>query len=218
MKTFVSWSGGKDCMFALYLYRQSQKDKPCYLLNMCEADSEKSRSHGLNRTMITAQAEAMNFPLIQQPIIDGNYEQSFKEAISKLKAEGVTTGVFGDIYLEGHRVWIERVCREMNIDSVFPLWGMDTAEAIQRFVSEGFKTIVVAVGKEKLSPTFLGRVIDDSFLNDLHATPNIDLCGENGEYHTFVFDGPLFNHPVSFSKIREYENDKSWLLELKSTV
>lgn len=205
-------------MFALYLYLRNKKDESCYLLNMSEADIKKSRSHGLSHTMIIAQAKAINFPLIQEPIIDGNYERSFKEAISKLKAKGVTTGVFGDIYLHEHRVWIERVCNEMRIESVFPLWGMDTKEVIQRFISEGFKTMIVSIKKGKLSPVFLGSVIDENLLNDLRTIPDIDLCGENGEYHTFVFDGPLFNYPLPFSKVREYENDKSWLLKLENTV
>lgn len=205
-------------MFALYLYLLNKKCESCYLLNMIEADSKKSRSHGLSNTMIVAQAEAMNFPLVQQPIIDSSYEQSFKEAISKLKAKGVTTGVFGDIYLHEHRMWIERVCNEMRIESVFPLWSMDTEEVILRFISEGFKTMIVSVRKGKLSPVFLGRVVDGNFVNELRTISDIDLCGENGEYHTFVFDGPLFNYPLSLSKVREYENDKNWLLELSNTI
>lgn len=214
MKAFVSWSGGKDCMYALHTFLKNEGNEAVCLVNMCEAGGEKSRSHGLSRALIAAQAEAMNIPLVQQPIENNNYEQSFKNVITCLKTQGVTAGVFGDIYLEAHREWIERVCREMNITPVFPLWQIDTLALMRGFIADGFKTIAVAVRKEKLPKSFLGKLLDTDFLTDISAIPNTDPCGENGEYHTFVFDGPLFRQAVSFAIKREYEDEKHWFLEL----
>lgn len=214
MKAFISWSGGKDCMYALHTFLKDEGNEAGCLVNMCEADGQKSRSHGLSRALIAAQAAAMHIPLVQQPIENDNYEQSFKNVIDDLKKQGITYGVFGDIYLEAHREWIERVCREMDITPLFPLWQKDTLALMRGFIADGFKTIAVAVRKEKLPKSFLGRLLDEDFLTDISTIPNADPCGENGEYHTFVFDGPLFQHVVSFTKEREYEDEKHWFLEL----
>lgn len=215
MKAFISWSGGKDCMYALHYFLKNEEHKVACLLNMCDTAERKSRSHGLGTKLLAKQADALGIKLMQEPITDNNYEQSLKKAIADLKAQGVTAGVFGDIYLESHRQWIERVCAEMEICPVFPLWGMNTEKLISDFVADGFATLVVSVRKEKLPKEFLGRIIDDAFLNDLRAIEGTDLCGENGEYHTFVFDGPVFNHRVSFEKGDTTEDDKHWFLELK---
>jgi uncharacterized protein (TIGR00290 family) len=202
-------------MYALHLFLKNKSNEKVYLLNMCSADGERSGSHGLSRELIRLQAEAMHIPVVQQPVENENYEYSFKKAITGLKEQGVDSGVFGDIYLQEHRDWIERVCRETGIIPIFPLWKKDTEELIRNFIAEGFKTVVVAVRKEKLPGTFLGRQIDDTFLTDIRAVSAADPCGENGEYHTFVFDGPLFAHAVSFSKKREYEDGRHWFLEIE---
>jgi Predicted ATPases of PP-loop superfamily len=215
MKSFISWSGGKDCMYALHLFLKDKRNEVACLLNMCSADGERSGSHGLSRGLIRLQAEAMHIPVVQQPIEDENYEYSFKKAITELKEQGVDSGVFGDIYLQEHRDWIERVCRETGITPVFPLWKKDTEELMRSLIAEGFKTVVVAVRKEKLSGTFLGRQINGAFLADISAVSGADPCGENGEYHTFVFDGPLFDHAMPFSKKREYEDGRHWFLEIE---
>lgn len=216
MKAFVSWSGGKDCMYALHLFLQNKDNEAACLLNMCEVGGRKSRSHGLDMALIGAQAAAMGIPLMQQHIGNDGYEQRFKQAVSALKAQGVTAGVFGDIYLDAHREWIERVCAEMNITPVFPLWQRDTLGLMRGFIADGFKTIAVAVRKDKLPKSFLGRVLDEDFLTDICSRPDADPCGENGEYHTFVFSGPLFSHPVLFAKGGEREDEKHWFLELET--
>jgi uncharacterized protein (TIGR00290 family) len=203
-------------MYALHLFLKNKRNGVIGLLNMCSADGERSGSHRLNRRLIQLQAEAMHIPLIQQPIEEGGYERSFKKAIAGLKEQGVDSGVFGDIYLQEHRNWIERVCRETGIIPAFPLWKKDTTELMCSFIAEGFKTIVVTVRKKKLPGTFLGRQIDDIFLSDIKTVSGADPCGENGEYHTFVFDGPLFSHAVPFSEKGRYEDDKHWFLEIDS--
>lgn len=215
MKSFISWSGGKDCMYALYLFLENKKNSVACLLNMCSADGNRSGSHRLSSRIIRLQAETMHIPVIQQQIEEEDYEHSFKKAIIRLKEQGVDSGVFGDIYLQEHRDWIERVCQETGIIPIFPLWKMDTEKLMCDFIAKGFKTVVVAVHKEKLPGTFIGRQIDDDFLTDIKIVPDADLCGENGEYHTFVFDGPLFSHAIPFSKKGRYEDNKHWFLEIE---
>ena len=213
MKAFVSWSGGKDCMLAVYRFLRNKSNSVSHLVNMCESDSEYSRSHGIKKNLIKNQADSIGIPIIQEKVGD-LYETSFKNVISKLKPEGVTAGVFGDIYLQEHRTWIERVCSEMNIEAIFPLWGEDTKELLDEFISEDFKTIVVAIDNTKLSTEWLGRTIDSEFLKDIVKLKNIDPCAENGEYHSFVYDGSLFKKPVSFIKGETYSETKNTFLEL----
>lgn len=203
-------------MYALHLFlKNNKRNEVACLLNMCSADGERSGSHGLSRRLIQGQAEAMHIPVVQQPVEEGNYEQSLKKVIAELKKQGIDSGVFGDIYLQEHRDWIEKVCRETGITPVFPLWKKDTEELMCSFIAEGFLTIVVAVRKEKLPGAFLGRQIDDTFLSDIRTVSGADPCGENGEYHTFVFDGPLFSHAMPFSEKGRYEDDRHWFLEIE---
>jgi diphthine-ammonia ligase len=198
MKAFVSWSGGKDCMFALYKFLGTHQGEVHCLLNM--TDGHKSRSHGLSTNCIKAQAELMQLDILQPVVDQSGYENCFKQAIGLLIKEGVTHGVFGDIYLMEHRSWIERVCNETGITPIFPLWEADTKQLLHEFISLGFRTILVSVDQTKLAKSYLGRCIDLDFYRDITALPNTDACAENGEYHTFVFDGPLFSKPLNFTQ------------------
>lgn len=214
MKAFVSWSGGKDCLYALHNLYKSQGGTPSEevtLLNMVSEDGEKSRSHGIDTRAVSAQAEALGLPLLQVPI-EGKYEASFKGAIHRLQEEkGVDTGIFGDIYLQVHRDWIERVASEIGIRPLFPLWGRSPAELVRAFVADGFKTRIVAVRKGMPAVPFLGRDVDEAFVEEASHL-RMDLCGEEGEYHTFVYDGPLFRHPVSFKVGEKWEDEKHFFL------
>ena len=214
MKAFVSWSSGKDCMYALYKYLQNPENEVFCLLNMTDEKADKSRSHGISSRIILRQAEDMDIPIMQCPTSRADYEQNLKKVIRELKVQGVSAGVFGDIYLQEHRNWIERVCAEMDIVPIFPLWGADTEKLTAGFIANGFRAITVAIRKNLLPKQFLGRVLDEDFLQTLRKIPNADVCGENGEYHTFVFDGPLFTRPVPFQKGLVYEDDKHYFLEL----
>ena len=154
---------------------------------------------------------------VAQPISDfGGYEKAFKEQISILKKSGVQAGIFGDIYLEEHRTWINRVCSEMEIEPVFPLWGEDTGDLLKEFIAEGFQTIVVAVNNQMLDEQWLARIINTEFYNDIINLNGIDPCAENGEYHSFVFDGPLFKKPVKFTHGEKYAKGKHLFLKLIS--
>ena len=215
MNAFVSWSGGKDCLYALHRFlKKDPVHSVSALLNMLSPEGGKSRSHGLGREIIKAQADAVGFPILQVPV-RGGYEASFKEAILGLKErDGVDAGVFGDIYLEAHREWIERVCGELGVTPFFPLWGVSTSELVRNFVADGYRTVIVAVRKGKLPASFLGKVIDRDFISKCEAL-GLDPCGEEGEYHTFTFSGPLFKEPVNYRTGAVTEDDKHHYLEIK---
>lgn len=214
MKAFASWSGGKDCMLATHRHLQEAGNQIVCLVNMCDQKGDLSRSHGLKKQLIQRQANAMGIPVIQQATSHQEYEKNFKNVILKLKEQGVDYGVFGDIYLKEHRVWIERVCSEMDIEPIFPLWNNDTLDLLKEFIHTGFKAITVSVRSEKLSEQWLGRIVDERFLTDISKMENIDPCAENGEYHTFVYDGPLFKTPVNFETGMTVFRDLHHFLEL----
>lgn len=215
MKAFVSWSGGKDCMLALHRFLQNKENEVFCLLNMCDEHEEHSGSHELPAYIIRRQAEAMNVPVRQQKTPKKQYEQQLKAVIAELKIQGVTAGVFGDIYLEAHRVWIERVCAEAGITPVFPLWGDDTKKLLAEFIDAGFDSLTVAVRENMLPESWLGRKLDNAFLNEISALNGIDACGEMGEYHSFVYDGPLFSHAVEFSTGNRHRANNHIYLEIK---
>lgn len=215
MRVFSSWSGGKDCMLALHRALATGEHQLVALLNMCDLHSGYSRSHGLKKELLQRQAEAMNFRLVQQGTTNGQYEKDFKAAILRMKEEDrVEAGVFGDIYLMEHREWIERVCADLDIVPLFPLWGDKTEELAYELVDAGFQPLVVSVRESMLSKDFLGRIYNREMIEELRQMNGIDICAENGEFHSFVIDGPLFSKPVQLEKGKIYFEDKHWFLEL----
>lgn len=214
MKLFASWSGGKDCMLALYRTIKAGEHEIEVLVNMCDSDGALSRSHGLKADLIHKQAELIGISIIQKETDRERYEQNFKSVIQLLKEQGVEGGVFGDIYLKEHRIWIERVCREMDITPIFPLWEEDTTELLNEFIESGFKTITVSVNMNMLGKEWLNRLIDSNFFKEITKLKGVDPCAENGEYHSFVFDGPIFKSPLSFSKGHIFEKDNHWFQEI----
>lgn len=215
MKIFVSWSGGKDCMFAMYRHLQRNPDASVgSLLHM----QRNTSAHGFGADVIIEQAKAMEMPLYVCTVGNDGYEVAFKKALKELKKKGIGIGVFGDIYLEEHKIWVERVCQEMGIHPLFPLWGEETATLIRDFVSEEFKTLVVAMRSDLNPDTFLGRVIDHDFIEDLAKLHDVDLCGEHGEYHTYVFDGPLFKRKAQYVTGTPYEEKRHKILPLHAQI
>ncbi len=214
MKLFSSWSGGKDCMLALYRVQKSGEHEVKVLLNMCDSDSDFSRSHGIHSNMIVRQAEALGIELLQPKTDRISYEQNFKAALLKLKEQGIMGGVFGDIYLWEHRHWIERVCNECGIEAIFPLWDNPVTDLAEEIINSGFKAIVVSVNAKQLTENFIGRVYDQDFVSELSKIEGVDVCAELGEFHSFVFDGPNFKHPVAFQKGDVSFRDNHWFLEI----
>lgn len=198
MKAFVSWSGGKDCMFAMYHFLNEPENEVACLVHFAQGEVEGSRSHRIGKELMAAQAAALGIPLIREVTDTSSYREHLIRVMRHLKSEGVTAGVFGDIYLEAHRNWIEAVCAETGITACFPLWGRPTEEIVKSFVQKGFKAQIIAVKESTGLRPLVGKQLNPESIAALCALKGIDPCGENGEYHTFVFDGPLFSHPVAF--------------------
>jgi diphthine-ammonia ligase len=213
MKTFCSWSGGKDSALAFYEANKSGINIT-HLLNMATEDGNHSRTHGLTSELIFSQSQALNISMLQQRASWDTYEKEFKEALSTIKEDDALRGVFGDIDMIEHREWVERVCLESGVEPLLPLWLKEREEILINFIDAGFKAIVVATDERYLGEEWLGREINRAFIHDLKTLNQVDLCGEKGEYHTFVYDGPIFERPVEFSIIRKALMDSNWLLEL----
>jgi uncharacterized protein (TIGR00290 family) len=197
---YFNWSGGKDSTLALYRVLREKKFDIRYLLTTLNQEADRISMHGVRSELLLAQAESLGIPVkqIQLPSSAdmGAYETVMSTAIRELKAEGISDCIFGDIFLEDLRAYREQKLQEVHISAHFPLWKGNTSDLVNEFIDLGFKTIVVCVDGSKLGEEFAGRIIDRDFLADLPA--NVDPCGENGEFHTFVFDGPIFNEPIKF--------------------
>lgn len=197
---YFNWSGGKDSTLALYKTLQNSDFDIRYLLTTFNEEADRISMHGVRRELLLAQAESIGIPTktVQLPSSSDMkaYERVMEIAIQELKAEGIADCIFGDIFLEDLRKYREQKLEEVSISAHFPLWKEDTTDLVHEFVNSGFKTIVVCVDSSKLGEEFVGRVIDAQFLADLPE--NVDPCGENGEFHTFVFDGPIFSKPIDF--------------------
>jgi uncharacterized protein (TIGR00290 family) len=189
-----SSSGGKDSMLALWHARERGVHATT-LVTMLEETGERSRSHGVPLALHQQQARALGLELVAPRASWKDYERVFVETLTRLRAEGHTRAIFGDIDLEPHREWEERVCREAGIEPFLPLWQRDRRALAEQAIELGFQAVVVCVDSRHLDDDFCGRRFDRSFLADL--PPGVDACGENGEFHTFVIDGPLFARPVA---------------------
>ncbi|MCK4926758.1 diphthine--ammonia ligase, partial [Candidatus Aerophobetes bacterium] len=178
---FVSWSGGKESSLAFHRAKLDGLCPSC-LLNMISEDSSRSRTHGLAREILSLQAEAIDIPLVQKKTSWRDYEDNFKETVLGIKKNGIEGGVFGDIDLEEHRTWVERICKEVGVRGYLPLWGKDQKEILEDFIDSGFEAIVVAVKAQVLNKSWLGRKIDGRFVEDITTLKNTTPCGEAGEY------------------------------------
>jgi len=216
MKVVCLWSGGKDSCFACYKAKISGH-KILGLFNFTDAESNKSLSHGLPAKLIVKQAGLIGIRLVQKAMPKEEYETEFKSLISEWKKkEGIEGIVFGDIYLKEHKDWIDRVCRELKVKAILPLWDRDTKELILEILDSGFKSIVVATKADLLGKEWLGRSLNKKFIQELN--PEIDPCGEKGEFHTLVVDGPMFSKPIQILEAEPVIKErfgKHWFLEIK---
>ena len=218
-QVFTAWSGGKDGCLALHraINRGFQVR---YLANMVTEDGERSRTHGLSAKVLREQSQAIGIPLVQRQTSWQSYEGEFKRMVNDLKQKGIKGGVFGDIDLPEHRDWVERVCREVAITPYLPLWGERQEAILKNFIDLGFEAIVVATRADMLGEDWPGRKVDRDFidrLSELGKTNGITLCGEAGEYHTLVVDGPLFQKRLEITETRRTFRDNHWFLEIMST-
>jgi uncharacterized protein (TIGR00290 family) len=201
-KAIFNWSGGKDSALALHKAVVSGEYDVKYLLTTVSSGFKRIIQHGVREELLEAQAESIGIPLHKLFLPENPdmeiYNSVIRESLMKFKEENIHTGIFGDIFLDDLRKYREEKLAEVNVSAAFPLWKMDTHELIKNFVGSGFKAVIVCVNENYLDKSFAGREIDEKFINDLPA--GVDPCGENGEYHSFVYDGPIFRRPVKFKR------------------
>ncbi|WP_081212213.1 Dph6-related ATP pyrophosphatase [Salegentibacter sediminis] len=199
-KAYINWSSGKDAAFALYNVQKEGEYEVQKLVSTVNIETNRVSMHGLRVELMQQQAAAIGIPL-QLIEMGGNVSmQSYNELMEveteKLLDDGFNYSIFGDIFLEDLREYREKQLGEKGIKAVFPLWKKDTTQMMQDFLEAGFKAIVVSVNAAKLDKSFCGRLLDESFLKDLPS--EVDPCGEHGEFHTFVYDGPNFSQEIAF--------------------
>ncbi len=211
MSYISSWSGGKDSCFACYL-ALAQGYKISHLVNFISQEFKRVSFHGTEKRLIQLQSQAIGIPLLQRETTWDGYEAEFKEAVRGLLPQGVEGMVFGDIYLDEHREWVERVCADLGIEAVEPLWGKSTGEILTDFIDAGFEAVIVAAKSELIDEGWLGKRVDRDFMDYL-KTKNVDLCGENGEYHTLVVNGPLFKKRIEITESRTIKRENYWFLD-----
>jgi len=199
-KAIFNWSSGKDSALALYKILQEEKFEITSLLTSISEEFQRISMHGVSVALLEKQAASLGFPLIKlelpkEPSME-EYQELMNKTMSGIKSGGVTHSVFGDIFLEDLRKYREDQLQSVGMSAVFPLWKKNTTDLIHEFMDLGFKTIVTCVNETYLDKSFAGRIIDESLIKDLPK--NVDPCGENGEFHTFTFDGPIFKNPIVF--------------------
>jgi diphthine-ammonia ligase len=196
VKTISSWSGGKDSCLACYKAIQRGCDVKL-LLNFISRGSKRGCFHGLESGLLKLQAELIGIPLVQREVSPdmGEYEEEFKAAVNELRGNDIDHMVFGDIYLLEHESWIERVCGELKIKALEPLWNEPVDRIIDELTGLGFKAVIVSCKADVMGREYLGRTVDKALAREL-AEKKICPCGENGEYHTLVVDGPMFSRPL----------------------
>jgi uncharacterized protein (TIGR00290 family) len=197
-KVLLAWSGGKDSSLALHEIREAGELSVAALLTTVSEDYDRVSMHGIRRELLEIQARLMGYPLevvlIPQTATSETYEARMRTLLEKWARRGVTGVAFGDLFLEDIRAYRERNLERVGMEAIFPLWGSDTTGLARRFIDLGFRALVTCVDGEALDGAFVGRDYDEQFLRDLPGS--VDPCGENGEFHTFVYDGPLFPKPI----------------------
>jgi diphthine-ammonia ligase len=199
MKLAASWSGGKDSVLACYRAMKCGHEIG-YLLNFISRDYKRCCFHGIEAGLMSAQARCVGIPVVQKEMSDDmkHYEMEFKEAAAGLKGAGMDGIVFGDIYLDEHKQWVERVCGDIGIGAMETLWSENTETIIKEFLNEGFIAVIVSC-KEELGRDLVGRVLDADIVAELKKRGSC-VCGENGEYHTLVVDGPMFQKRINITR------------------
>lgn len=213
-----SWSGGKDSCLACYKALNSGY-KIKYLLNFISREYKRCCFHGIEAELLKLQAKSIGIPLIQKEVSPDmkKYEEEFKEAVNELKARGIKKMVFGDIYLIDHLNWVERVCKDLEIQPLEPLWNIPPYEITEEFINMGFESIIVSCKSDILGREFIGRLIDKDLLDELKKK-NICPSGENGEFHTFVIDGPIFKNRIEITESKKVLKTgfwEYWFLDIK---
>ncbi len=203
-----SWSGGKDSCFACYNAIKKGIDVT-HLVHFVR----ENNLHGVSEELIRLQVGLTGIPIVQRKISSTDFESEFKETVKDIP--DIRGMVFGDIYLEEHRVWIERVCKDLGVEALFPIWRINTEKLMNDFIDERFEAVVISGKLEIIDKEWIGHKVDNHFMEYLKKKQGVDVCGENGEYHTFVLGGPLFSGRIEITKSRVVEKDGFWFLDIK---
>ena len=196
---FLSWSGGKDSSLAFYEIRKANSHRVAGLITTITEDYDRISMHGVRRALLEQQADALGIPLrkilIPKDSTNAIYESRMRALLEEGLTEGIDTVAFGDIFLEDLKLYREKNLAQLGMKGLFPIWKRDTSELARTFIELGFKAVLACVDTAILDASFAGRLYDQKLLRDL--PPHVDRCGENGEFHSFAFDGPIFKHPIN---------------------
>ncbi len=209
MTYIASWSGGKDSCLACWLALQ----KGLTVSRLIHFD-RPNNLHGVDPSLIRLQAQLAGIPIVQRHVASEDFEQEFRKIVGDLAEDGIKGMVFGDIYLEPHKEWVDRTCAELGIEPIEPLWGKESRHIIDEFLRLGFQTVIASGNQELIEKRFLGRALDREFIEYLESK-GLDVCGENGEFHTFVTAGPLFKGRIDILSKEVTSRDGFWFLEVK---
>jgi len=208
-RILVSWSSGKDCAWTLHLLRQRPDFEVVGLLTTVNSEFDRVAMHGTRRSILEGQAAAAGLPLWQIPLpwpcTNEIYEQRMSDACSRAISENITAIAFGDLFLREIRAYREAQLKLTGLEPLFPLWDIPTAELARQMISGGLRAKVVCVDSRQLDPAFAGREFDLDFLADLPS--GVDPCGENGEFHSCVYDGPMFSEPITLESGETVDRD-----------
>jgi len=200
-KAIFCWSGGKDSAYCLHQVLEGNQFDVKYLLTTINEEFKRISMHGIREELLDLQVKSIGIPLLKVMVNNStneDYEKQMSKVLEKVKSEGIEHVIFGDIFLEDLRTYRENNLSQLGMKAVFPLWKMDTTHLINDFISKKFKTMLCCVNDGFLKQEWLRKKIDASFLEQLPS--HVDPCGENGEYHTFCYDGPIFKNKIPFIK------------------
>jgi uncharacterized protein (TIGR00290 family) len=202
-KAVIAWSGGKDSVLALHEIQRTIQIQ-AFITTVSEDD--RIAMHGINKNLVFQQAAAIGYPMTEVRIprncSNDQYESKMTEALQQYHESGIQSVIFGDLFLEDIRAYREKFLNRIGMNGIFPLWKKDTTLLARQFIDSGFHAKIICVDTQTLSKEFAGREFDSELLNSL--PPHVDPCGENGEFHTFVYDGPVFQKPLKIQKGSEY--------------
>jgi uncharacterized protein (TIGR00290 family) len=217
-RVLFCWSGGKDSAMALHALLQQKSVNVMGLLTTVTEGFERVSMHGVRRELLQRQAANIGLPLqevrIPPQCVNATYQARMEAAMRGAQERGIRRVAFGDIFLEDLRAYREQNLARIGMEAIFPIWKRDTRELAHFFVQSGFRARAVCVDPRVLDRSFAGRELDESFFRDLPATA--DPCGENGEFHTFVYDGPIFQRPVACSAGEVVERDSFVFCDLRA--
>lgn len=215
-KAFTSWSGGKDGCYACYQAMKNDFDI-LYIMSMMDDKSEWSMFHRFPPETLQQQADAMGVKFLNNPSTLDTYEDDFVRGVTEMKKDGVECGVFGDIETDHHRKWVEDICVRSEVEACLPLWHMDQDDILNDFINQGFVSVITACNKDFMGEEWLGRKLDAKFLADIaemQKSSDITTCGEMGEFHTLVIDGPIFKKRIEIVETTNRFNNGYWFLEI----